>query len=366
MSMISNFVGVLVLAKDGTEKNVEFDFGNEEIVTIAANDDYFNKTNTSAEYIQKLLELPFVFGGHAMTLMKLIRMEKLYYDLELLERYISSKEISCIIVYTDNQMDKYRELVWLRHVTDANHFSSGTERMKHVVNNNNLELVPSKSSVLSDIKESAFNQDSAVQVVGTRVFLCNNTAGIKLEKKLKTTKAVVIRNSEILLNLPVSDTIQVDAGNLTINVDILQLRQEITIVWETMLQTGGLYDCNDWNRKRNLYYDKHKGALEKKVEDYWKNGIQIPYEEDPGECCALLGVRQFALDDSILRWAQAVDEIMDGIASLQNVPRKKDGTLKRNKYFHLGNRGYILFPRKTISAQGHCTSDRDIKFMLLF
>lgn len=368
MSMITNYVGILVLAKDGTEKNIEFDFGNEESVTIAANNDYFDKTNTSAVYIEKLRSFPFAFGGRAMTLVQLIRMEKLYYDQELLEGYIRSKDISCLVIYTDNSEDKYRELVWLSHTTDSNRSSSGTERMKYEVGaNNDLELVPSKNLVLSEIKQSAFNQSPAIQVNGTRVFLYNNTAGVKLKEKLKKTKSIVIRDSEIFLHIPDSDTFQVDVDGFAICVDISQLRQEIATIWETMLRTGGLYDYNDWSRKRNLYYTKHKGALEKKQEDYWKNGISIPVEEDPGECCALLGVKQFSIEESIVRLAQTVDKTMDYCVKIaKKAERKKDGTLKKNKYFSLGNNDYVLFPRKMITTHGRSTSDNDITISLLF
>ena len=172
----------------------------------------------------------------------------------------------------------------------------------------------------------------------------------------------------MLLQIPDEAILRLDINSHSTNFNLSKAHQDLSIIWETMLRTGGFYDYEDWNRKRNKYYDDHGGFAEvrKAVKLSAPQDEGLPYEYDPAECCALLNVRQLSIENSIIQLAQKADTLIKGCTTIaKKAVRSKDGTLKKKKYYSIGHYDLILYPRTTLYIMGRAVSEDTIDMRLL-
>lgn len=371
MGMIGNGIGLIVIDEKGTEANLYFELDNEERVELLAGNNFFENAITKKDLVQQIRLLPFLYYRKTKTLAELIRKEHQGSSQGRIEKFVEENNISAVIVYVDNDKDGSRELSWLLYKTNSANAISGVELMEYCQNNDTplvLHTRPSKQELLVELKQTALDDSAAIQLEGTHVYLRNNAASDRLEQKLRAYQSICIQDKEVLLHIPDEDMLRVDINGHQTNFNLSKVRQDLDYIWKTMLCTGGFYDYEDWNRKRDKYYDDHGGFAEvrKTVKLSVPQDEGLPYEYDPAECCALLNVRQLSIENSIIQLAQKVDMLIKGCATIaKKAVRSKDGTLKKKKFYSIGHYDLILYPRTTMHIMGRAVLEDTIDMRLL-
>ena len=355
-------VGIVAIRKDGSYLEMEAEvlgFGSPELF---AGNSFFEAINTKEELLKRAKETSFLHDDKLKTYRQLVR--KGYKSCELIDvdKFVQKNEIAAVVVYADNHKEneiREREFTWIAYKIGSASATAGFRILPYDFESNDWVTHPQKSEVLAELIPGILDDSPAIRIEEKRVFLCETSAADRLEKELRKYRSIQIRDREILLQIPEEDVLCVDVSGINTFLDISKAKQDFSRAWSHVIRTGGLYDYRDWNRKRSLDYDVLGGmeAVRKALTPEQNSDVPFRYANDPSECCALLGVRQLTVEDSLIKLAEKADKFVD---YCRNVPleavRRKDGELKMGRYYSQGQYDILLFPRISMFFWGRVVS----------
>ena len=370
MGMVANSIGLVAVSEDGKYIDLEIEIDYEESAKIDAGSSYFGTISTKEDLLKKVKAFPFLYHGKRKTFSSMLSMEYRNHDPRDIDDFIQKNGISAVIIYTYTEVERNitcRECSWLAYKLGSDHATGGTDWLPYDLQAKDWITRPTKAEYISELIPVILDDSSAVRIEDNRVFLRENSAAERLEKKLKEYRTIQIKDREILLQITEEDVIRVDANGINTFVDISEAKQDFARVWNHVIETGGLYDYQDWERKRSRYFDTHGGwdAVKNALTPEQKASVPFQYANDPSECCALLDVIKFTFEDSLIKLAEKADKFMAYCGKLPlEAARLKDGELKVGGYYPDIQFDILLFPREDMVFSGRVVSENTIKMSL--
>ncbi len=391
--------GVYFRWKDGTERIYEYMSEDESSMTADA--DYFADCASGGNLTQLLRDYPFETGyddeKKETTFSGIVTNSYLYgrkpkYKLNY-EQLIQSKVPEYLVLYFDMAFDGEHDLSW--HAAEISTGRGITGRTNQLYKIRELEgktlygrpetepyLDPSKESVLSTVIDNLRQADAGGTANAEAIELPKTEAGIAMAQKLARFQCLDVQDTTVrLASLAavypgLTRTITTSAGT-SVTVQMGKAIAGIEEAWKRILADGGAYNLQEWKRKRNAYYAKHPMSWDKSGRDV-EGEESGSNKELVGESCVYLGVEQYTLGISALKFAQMVDAILQSLDLFADrMPRrKKDGMLlfPRNQLIHLPDKDMdetiqdelLLYPRTMLRFTLRSVSADVIEFSLSF